>query len=56
MIIETLVCKRCGYGSVESRPWIPRVRRPSSCPACRTIFWDTARVRAGKQHRARIRA
>jgi predicted Zn-ribbon and HTH transcriptional regulator len=33
--VPVYVCKRCGH------EWIPRTdRKPSTCPKCRSAYWD----------------
>jgi predicted Zn-ribbon and HTH transcriptional regulator len=32
--LPTLRCQRCGYD------WIPRIRRVTICPTCKSTLWD----------------
>jgi len=41
--MQTLICKRCGYGSDPKSPWIPRVEHPKCCPSCKNRKWDEDR-------------
>jgi predicted Zn-ribbon and HTH transcriptional regulator len=40
-IMKKNKCKRCGY------EWKSMVKKPKSCPKCKSYFWDRERRRDG---------
>lgn len=41
--IYTLKCQRCG------KEWVPRKVDVRLCPRCKSPFWDTPKIREGKE-------
>ena len=44
-VLPTLRCLRCGYD------WIPRIRRVTICPRCKSTLWDKPKEPTAGEHR-----
>lgn len=42
-------CLRCGYAGADGTGWVQRgVKKSSTCPKCRSPYWDKERKKHGK--------